>query len=162
MESITSKVCKTIKSYLRDKTYRRLTVRPCQSRPIRLGWWSWRAKNARKTIRLQSKIDSRMPLQTRTRRSYFTDVVVFLSGGEGGLVSGSRTGKKCNDDEVCSRQSPISRQVSLNGLELKRKTMLNVHIPELLPLRRSYSEGHGFANLRAVNSVRISVAAWAL
>jgi hypothetical protein len=163
MENITSKFYKTIGTYLRHKTYHRLTIRPRQSIKIMgNGRRLWRVKSAQPTIKLQSEVNSKATLLTRIKRSSVTDVLVFLSGGEGGLVSGPRTGKKCVDDRVCDRQSPISHQVSLSGYEFKRKTMLNVHIPELLPLRRSYTEGRGFTGLRAVNSFRISAAAWPL
>ncbi|KAF3334906.1 hypothetical protein FCM35_KLT21510 [Carex littledalei] len=153
METITSKVYKTIKEYLRHKTYRRLKIRPRQSRPIRLSRRVWRVKIAQPTIKLQSKPNSRV----RIKRSYVTDMLVFLSGGEGGLVSGRRTDKKCIDDQVCGQQTSMSRQVSGNGWEFKRKMMLNVNIAELLSPRRSYNERHGYADLRAVNSFRISV-----
>lgn len=148
MESITSKVYKTIKEYLGHNTYRRLTTRPLLSRRV------WRVKIAQPTIKLQSKPNSRV----RIKRSYVTDLLVFLSGGEGGLVSGRRTDKKCiDDDQVCRRQSSMSRQVSGNGWEFKRKMMLNVNIAELLLPRRSFNERHGYADLRAVNSFRISI-----
>lgn len=154
MEGITSKVCKTIKEYLRHNTYRRLTTRPWKTRPILLSRRAWRVKIARPTIKLQSKPNSRV----RIKRSYVTDMLVFLSGGEGGLVSGRQTDKKCiDDDQVFGRQSSMSRQVSGNGWEFKRKMMLNVNIAELLLPRRSFNERHGYADLRAVNSFRIRI-----